>query len=216
MREHYTKTPEGSYKSNHFKKPEDIYLDEYWSSKQNHSTIHEQVNNVREKNELVKEALTQIEPKTILEIACAPGILMGELSETFQTHGIEVDETYKNDIQHLAQSAKLHFGFFPEITKDWQPKRFSNIIALDVFEHVEDGEGFLKECERLLVEGGRLIIQAPIMFEPDVMDEKQFHETEHIWIYDLDHVLTMAVQCGLLLVEYSQWKLGHEQIVFEK
>jgi hypothetical protein len=54
------------------------------------------------------------------------------------------------------------------------------------------------------------------MFEPDVMDEKQFHETEHIWIYSLDHVLTMAGRCGLLLVEYSQWKLGHEQIVFEK
>jgi 2-polyprenyl-3-methyl-5-hydroxy-6-metoxy-1,4-benzoquinol methylase len=216
MREHYTKLPNGSYKSNHFKDPKEIYKDEYWSAKQNHSTIHEQVNNVREKNELVKAALTQIEPKTILEIACAPGILLGELSETFQTHGIEVDESYKNDIQHLAQSAKLHFGFFPEITKDWQPETFSNIIALDVFEHVEDGMAFLKECERLLVEGGRLIIQAPIMFEPDIMDEKQFHETEHIWIYDLDHVLTMAVQCGLLLVEYSQWKLGHEQIVFVK
>ena len=216
MREHYTKTPEGSYKSNHFKKPEDIYLDEYWSSKQNHSTIHEQVNNVREKNELVKEALTNIEPKTILEIACAPGILLGELSETFQTHGIEVDEVYKNDIQHLAQSAKLHFGFFPEITKYWQPETFSNIIALDVFEHVEDGIGFLKECHRLLCEGGRLIIQAPIMFEPDVMDEKQFHETEHIWIYDLDHIINLAKEAGLKVLDMTQWKLGHEQIVFEK
>jgi 2-polyprenyl-3-methyl-5-hydroxy-6-metoxy-1,4-benzoquinol methylase len=216
MREHYTKTPEGSYKSNYFKKPEDIYLDEYWSSKQNHSTIHEQVNNVREKNELVKAALTQIEPNTILEIACAPGILLGELSESFQTHGIEVDETYKNDIQHLAQSAKLHFGFFPEITKDWQPETFSNIIALDVLEHVEDGMAFLKECHRLLCEGGRLIIQAPIMFEPDIMDEKQFHETEHIWIYSLNHLVLMAMSCGLYLKECSQWKLGHEQIVFEK
>jgi 2-polyprenyl-3-methyl-5-hydroxy-6-metoxy-1,4-benzoquinol methylase len=216
MREHYTKTPEGSYKSNYFKKPEDIYLDDYWSAKQSHSTIFEQVNNVREKNELVKEALTKIEPKTILEIACAPGILLGELSETFQTHGIEVDETYKNDIQHLAQSAKLHFGFFPEITQEWEHETFSNIIALDVFEHVEDGMAFLKECERLLVQGGRLIIQAPIMFEPDVMDEKQFHETEHIWIYSLDHVITMAGKCGLMFFDYSQWKLGHEQIVFEK
>jgi 2-polyprenyl-3-methyl-5-hydroxy-6-metoxy-1,4-benzoquinol methylase len=216
MREHYTKLPNGSYKSNHFKDPKEIYTDEYWSAKQNHSTIHEQVNNVREKNELVKEALTNIEPKTILEIACAPGILLGELSETFQTHGIEVDEVYKNDIQHLAQSTKLHFGFFPEITKDWQPETFSNIIALDVFEHVEDGMAFLKECERLLCEGGRLIIQAPIMFEPDVMDEKQFHETEHIWIYDLDHIINLAKEAGLKVLDMTQWKLGHEQIVFVK
>jgi 2-polyprenyl-3-methyl-5-hydroxy-6-metoxy-1,4-benzoquinol methylase len=216
MRGHYTKTPEGSYKSNYFKKPEDIYLDEYWSAKQNHSTIHEQVNNVREKNELVKAALIQIEPKTILEIACAPGILLGELSETFQTHGIEVDDVYKNDIQHLAQSAKLHFGFFPEITKDWQPETFSNIIALDVFEHVEDGEGFLKECERLLVEGGRLIIQAPIMIIPDMMEDIQFHEIEHIWIYDLGHLIQIAESAGFKFIDVESWKLGHEQVIFEK
>jgi 2-polyprenyl-3-methyl-5-hydroxy-6-metoxy-1,4-benzoquinol methylase len=216
MREHYTKTPEGSYKSNHFKKPEDIYLDEYWSSKQNHSTIHEQVFNVTEKNELVKKWITDIEPKRVLEIACAPGILMGDLSANYETHGIEVDERYRHDIQSLCQSSELYFGMFPEISKDFESGIFSNIIALDVFEHIEDGIGFLKECERLLCEGGRLIIQAPIMFEPDVMDEKQFHETEHIWIYSLDHVLTMAGRCGLLLVKYSQWKLGHEQIVFEK
>lgn len=216
MRTHYTKTPEGSYKSNYFGKPESIYTDEYWSAKQNHSTIFEQVNNVREKNELVKKALTDIEPKNILEIACAPGILLGELSANYQTHGIEVDERYRNDIQSLAQSSKLHFGFFPEITKDWEAKTFSNIIALDVFEHVEDGIGFLKECERLLVEGGRLIIQAPIMFEPDVMDEIQFHETEHIWIYDYNHLVEMANQCGLGIKSASQWKLGHEQIVLEK
>jgi 2-polyprenyl-3-methyl-5-hydroxy-6-metoxy-1,4-benzoquinol methylase len=216
MREHYTKLPNGSYKSNHFKKPEDIYLDEYWSSKQNHSTIHEQVNNVREKNELVKAALTQIEPKTILEIACAPGILLGELSETFQTHGIEVDKRYRHDIQSLCQSSELYFGMFPEVSKDFESGIFSNIIALDVFEHVEDGIGFLKECERLLCDGGRLIIQAPIMFEPDVMDEKQFHETEHIWIYDLDHIINLAKEAGLKVLDMTQWKLGHEQIVFEK
>jgi 2-polyprenyl-3-methyl-5-hydroxy-6-metoxy-1,4-benzoquinol methylase len=216
MREHYTKTPEGSYKSNHFQKPEDIYLDEYWSAKQNHSTISEQVNNVREKNELVKAALTQIEPKVVLEIACAPGILLNDLHPEFETYGIEVDQCYRDDIQGIAFNAKLYFGFFPEITKHWKSEFCSNIIALDVFEHVEDGLGFLKECERLLCEGGRLIIQAPIMFEDDVMDEKQFHEIEHIWIYDVNHLVAMANQCNLGFVSMTQWKLGHEQIVFEK
>jgi 2-polyprenyl-3-methyl-5-hydroxy-6-metoxy-1,4-benzoquinol methylase len=216
MREHYTKTPEGSYKSNHFKKPEDIYLDEYWSAKQNHSTIHEQVFNVTEKNELVKAALTNIEPKRVLEIACAPGILMGDLSANYETHGIEVDERYKQDIQSLCQSTELYFGLFPEVSKDFESGIFSNIIALDVFEHVEDGMAFLKECHRLLVQGGRLIIQAPIMFEPDVMDEKQFHETEHIWIYDVRHVIDMATDLGFKVKSLSSWKLGHEQIVFEK
>lgn len=216
MREHYTKLPNGSYKSNHFKDPKEIYTDEYWSAKQNHSTIHEQVFNVTEKNELVKKWITDIEPKRILEIACAPGILMGDLSANYETHGIEVDERYRSDIQSLCQSTELYFGLFPEVSKDWESCIFSNIIALDVLEHVEDGEGFLKECERLLVDGGRLIIQAPIMFEPDVMDEKQFHEIEHIWIYDIDHLITIAGRCGFLVVDFESWKIGHEQVTFEK
>lgn len=216
MRKHYTKLPNGSYKSNHFKDPKEIYTDEYWSAKQNHSTIHEQVFNVREKNELVKKWITPIQPKRILEIACAPGILLGDLSAEYETHGIEVDERYRADIQSLCQATELYFGLFPEVSKDWESGIFSNIIALDVFEHVEDGIGFLKECERLLVEGGRLIIQAPIMFEPDVMDEIQFHEIEHIWIYDYNHLIELANQCGLGVKGVDRWKLGHEQIIFEK
>jgi 2-polyprenyl-3-methyl-5-hydroxy-6-metoxy-1,4-benzoquinol methylase len=216
MREHYTKLPNGSYKSNYFKDPKEIYTDEYWSAKQNHSTIHEQVFNVTEKNELVKKWITDIEPKRILEIACAPGILMGDLSANYETHGIEVDERYRHDIQSLCQSTELYFGLFPEVSKDWESGIFSNIIALDVLEHVEDGEGFLKECERLLVEGGRLIIQAPIMYIPDVMDEIQFHEIEHIWIYDLSHLIEIAESAGFYLVNCESWKLGHEQVIFQK
>lgn len=216
MRKHYTKLPNGSYKSNYFKDPREIYTDEYWSAKQNHSTIHEQVFNVREKNELVKKWITPIQPKRILEIACAPGILLGDLSSEYETHGIEVDERYRADIQSLCQSTELYFGLFPEVSKDWESGIFSNIIALDVLEHVEDGYGFLKECNRLLVEGGRLIIQAPIMFEPDVMDEIQFHEIEHIWIYDYNHLIELANKCGLGVKGVERWKLGHEQIIFEK
>lgn len=216
MRKHYTKLPNGSYKSNYFKDPKEIYTDEYWSPKQNHSTIHEQVFNVREKNELVKKWIAPIQPKRILEIACAPGILLGDLSSEYETHGIEVDERYRADIQSLCQSTQLYFGLFPEVTKDWESGIFSNIIALDVLEHVEDGEGFLKECQRLLVDGGRLIIQAPIMFETDVMDEIQFHEIEHIWIYDYRHLIELADNCGFKLKGTASWKSGHEQIIFEK
>jgi 2-polyprenyl-3-methyl-5-hydroxy-6-metoxy-1,4-benzoquinol methylase len=216
MREHYTKTPEGSYKSNHFKDPKEIYKDEYWSSKQNHSTIAEQVNNVREKNELVKKCITDIEPKRILEIACAPGILLGDLSEEFKCTGIEIDERYKNDIQGLAKDSDLHFGFFPEVTGNWESEQFSNIIALDVIEHIEDGKGFLEECHRLLVNGGRLIIQAPMILEDGLYEERMFHEIEHIWIYDINHMKDMLIEQEFKIVSVERFVLGHEQIVAEK
>ena len=216
MKSHYTQLANGSYKSNHFAKPEDIYYNEYWSPKMNHSTIYEQVGNVLDKNVLVKKALTKIEPKKVLEIACAPGILLGDLSSEFKCTGIEIDERYKNDIQYLAQSADLHFGFFPEITGNWESEQFSNIIALDVIEHIEDGEGFIEECNRLLVEGGRLIIQAPMILEDGQMEEHMFHEIEHIWIYNIEHMKEMLIQSGFTIVSVDRWKVGHEQIVAQK
>jgi 2-polyprenyl-3-methyl-5-hydroxy-6-metoxy-1,4-benzoquinol methylase len=216
MKSHYTQLENGSYKSNHFHKPEDIYYNEYWSPKMNHSTIYEQVGNVLDKNVLVKKALTKIEPKKVLEIACAPGILLGDLSSEFKCTGIEIDERYKNDIQYLAQSADLHFGFFPEITGNWESEQFSNIIALDVIEHIEDGKGFLEECNRLLVKGGRLIIQAPMILEDGQMEEHMFHEIEHIWIYNINHMKEMLIQSGFTIVSVDRWKVGHEQIVAQK
>lgn len=216
MKEHYTKLDNGSYKSNYFSKPEDIYYNDYWSPNMNHSTIHQQVGNVVEKNVLVKNALTHIEPKKVLEIACAPGILLGDLSGEFKCTGIEIDERYRHDIQSLAQSADLHFGFFPEITGNWESEQFSNIIALDVIEHIEDGKGFLEECNRLLVNGGRVIIQAPMILEDGIMEERMFHEIEHIWIYDINHMKQMLIEAGFIIISVDRWKVGHEQIVAEK
>jgi 2-polyprenyl-3-methyl-5-hydroxy-6-metoxy-1,4-benzoquinol methylase len=216
MKSHYTQLENGSYKSNHFHKPEDIYYNDYWSPNMNHSTIHQQVGNVVEKNVLVKNTLTKIEPKKVLEIACAPGILLGDLSKEFKCTGIEIDERYKNDIQGLAKDSDLHFGFFPEVTGNWESEQFSNIIALDVIEHIEDGKGFLEECHRLLVNGGRLIIQAPMILDDGQMEERMFHEIEHIWIYDINHMKDMLIEQGFSIISVERWKVGHEQIVAEK
>jgi cyclopropane fatty-acyl-phospholipid synthase-like methyltransferase len=160
--------------------------------------------------------LTKIEPKKVLEIACAPGILLGDLSSEFKCTGIEIDERYKNDIQGLAKNSDLHFGFFPEITGNWESEQFSNIISLDVIEHIEDGKGFIEECHRLLVNGGRLIIQAPMILEDGQMEERMFHEIEHIWIYHINHMKHMLVEAGFIPISVERFKVGHEQIVAEK
>jgi cyclopropane fatty-acyl-phospholipid synthase-like methyltransferase len=205
----------GTYKSTAWSNPVDIYNDDYWDG-QKHSTIEGQVPNVTGKNELVKAQITDIEPKTILEIACAPGILMGDLGIEYKTVGIEVDERYKAEIQKLAPRTELMFGFFPEVTKDLKAKSFSNIIALDVIEHVLDGDAFLKECNRLLVKNGVLVIQAPIMLEDGIMDDKAFHYIEHIWIYSIQHITELLKANGFKVTNIDRWKPMHEQITAKK
>lgn len=206
----YILTPEGSYKSTAFENPIDIYTDNYWSSHRNHSTIEEQKANVVDKNQMV---LQQVIDGPVLEIACAPGTLLGRLKRNgHDCIGIEVDPQYKYDLRNNAMCA-IHFGLFPEVTKDWFGQFFNNIIALDVIEHVEDGSAFLLECNRLLKPGGVLIIQAPIVLNDGLMDDEMFHYIEHIWIYSINHFQSLLEENGFAMKSVKRWKVGHEQVV---
>lgn len=216
MKRHYIKTREGSYKSNCFGNPQEIYLDNYWSNENNRSTIHQQIGNVQEKNELVKKELRYI--GKFLEIACAPGLLMRDVSEYYESvTGIEVDPKFISQIKEIAPNSEIIEGYFPAVTAHLDDNLFHDIVALDVIEHVEDGQGFVNECSRLLVSGGKLIIQAPILMSNEYeLPEHQFNEIEHIWIYHIDHLKAMARKAGMAHVSSSVWKAGHEQVTFIK
>jgi 2-polyprenyl-3-methyl-5-hydroxy-6-metoxy-1,4-benzoquinol methylase len=200
-----------SYKSKVFGNPQDIYTDNYWSTPIR-SSIDEQVSNVVDKNRLVIENLNHIEPKSNLEIACSPGVLLGEMFADFKCTGIEVDSKYKEQIEKYSKGAVLYFGFFPEISKEWESNQYSNIIALDVFEHIEDSNGFLKECNRLMVKEGHLIIQSPIILEDGQMDDKMFNGLEHIWIYGIQDLKQLLNEHGFKVLKVDRHIIGHEQI----
>jgi 2-polyprenyl-3-methyl-5-hydroxy-6-metoxy-1,4-benzoquinol methylase len=212
----YIQLDNGTYKSTAYDKPENIYMDDYWSSNRDHSTIQQQVGNVVEKNELVKQHLFKAGKKAILEIACAPGILLDHLSGEYRTVGIEIDARYEQDIKNLSNGSELHFGYFPQVTKEWEGEQFSNIIGLDVIEHVEQGLEFLQECHRLLEKGGHCIIQAPIILEDGIMDERAFHYIEHIFIYSIEHISQLANEAGFDVIDIDRYKPMHEQIVLRK
>jgi 2-polyprenyl-3-methyl-5-hydroxy-6-metoxy-1,4-benzoquinol methylase len=215
MRADYEQVLEGSYKSLKYKEPKDLYFNDYWSHARKHSTIHEQQWNVADKNKLVIRDLTKILPRNVLEIACAPGLLLQTLAPVFSCVGIEVDPANKEAIQTIASKAELHFGFFPDVTKNWPGSQFSNIVALDVLEHVEDGIGFLRECWRLLVPQGHLIIQAPLILQDGLQEPDYMFGAadEHIGIYDIKHLTAMLRTVGFELLRIDRWKLEHEHIV---
>ena len=205
-----------SYKSKVFGNPQEIYTDNYWSTSIR-SSIDQQVSNVVDKNRLVLENLNHIKPKMNLEIACSPGILLAEMSNLgFKCLGIEVDEKYKEQIQKYSKDAELHFGFFPQVAAEWGSEQFSNIIALDVFEHIEDSNTFLSECNRLMVKGGHLIIQSPIILEDGQMDDKMFNGLEHIWIYGIADLHEICQNKGFKVIDIQRHKVGHEQITAKK
>jgi cyclopropane fatty-acyl-phospholipid synthase-like methyltransferase len=208
----------GSFKSN-LSQNNDIYYDKYWSHEKGHSTLEEQKYNVESyqyKGISKNDKVLQYCPggEKVLEIACAPGNLLKRLNEKYlHVDGIEVDPRYKHEIQKNAGTLpNIFFGIFPEITENWQ-EQYDLIIALDLFEHVEDSIGFVNECYRLLGKHGRLILMLPIY-----NDEKpcidMFCPEEHIWIYTREAISKLLSKFNLIV--YDTWRPGHDIVIAYK
>ena len=202
-----------------------IYSDGYWEHDKGHSTIEEQIYNVDEisingftKNGLVLKYCSQrriTSDSSVLEIACAPGILLYRLRTYFAAvDGIEVDPANKEKILKIAgDNAHLSFGYFPEISQGWKVK-YDAIIALDVFEHVEDGPAFINECYRLLKPGGFLMLMLPVDFEDCKVPDRMFAHEEHNWIYS-DKAIK-GLLSGFDEIVFDKWAEGHDLIVSYK
>ena len=202
-----------------------IYSDGYWTSEKGHSTLEEQIYNVNEiqingftKNDLVLKYCSErriTSNSSVLEIACAPGILLKRLNNYFHAvDGIEVDPANKEQISEIAGTdTHVVIGNFPEISQGWKVK-YDAIIALDVFEHVEDGPAFINECCRLIKSGGMLILMLPIDFENCHAPEKMFAPVEHNWIYSEKAI--RGLLSGFDKIVFDKWTEGHDLIVSYK
>lgn len=168
--------------------PSTIYNDGYWD-RQGFSNLREQVYNVSQFQS--EDGRTKIEAVMkhagkgthALELACAPGSLLKVLRENYDhVVGVEVDRRYRAPMLDIAQgSAALVFGMFPEVSKYWPSESFDLITALDLFEHIEDGEAFMAEVLRLLKPDGRVILMSPFQTK-EPLDAGQFCP-EHIFLY---------------------------------
>lgn len=198
--------------------PDDVYASGYWD-KPDHSTIREQVHNVAvHQNE---EGLTKIQSvlqhspggTAALEIGCAPGSLLLALKEKYErVVGIDYDSSYRADILDISQgSAALTFGSFPEVSQKWSAESYDLICAMDVLEHIEDGEKFMAEVLRLLKPTGTVVLMGPFLFADGVSRESDQHP-EHVWIYSQQFLRDWFSE-GFNEVDFDRWQSGHEIVI---
>jgi len=201
--------------------PESIYGSNYWTHENGRSTLKEQVYNVNEhkengltKNEFVLRSIEVQCRKDALELGCAPGILLKHLKEISgfdEVFGIEADPTTENDLRELGErTANLHFGYFPYVTKEWKDKRFDLIIGLDIFEHAHKPFEFLAECARLLKVNGQLLLMGPFREIGEMLEDRFFTPTEHVYIWPRLELTKMLCEVGLTEVKWSKWTGGHD------
>jgi 2-polyprenyl-3-methyl-5-hydroxy-6-metoxy-1,4-benzoquinol methylase len=207
--------------------PSQVYADSYWS-REGHSNIHEQVYNVSQfQNEagetkigsVLKHIPTHspVSDLDALEIACAPGAMLGKLSEMFHhANGVEYSDQYEAEIRANAgdRKARLIFGPFPDSTKDELSGYYDFICAMDFLEHIEDGQAVMDETKRLLADGGTAAFMSPFLFCDGLFREQDRHP-EHIWLYSHRYLQEWL---GSLFseVKFDRFLVGHELVILKK
>lgn len=212
----------GTYHSNMLKSREELYEKGYWSSSSGRSSIDEQVQNlicIPEGATISKvdKILSEVNPNTwVLEIGCAPGILMKKMVENkCMVFGIEPDEKNLPPIRLIAGSKpSIVNGYFPDC---WEHDHdvFDHIVGMDVVEHIEDYKEFIEAAKRLLVKGGTFIFMSPILYEDGLFRERDFIPHEHAWIFSKEYLENYL---GRLFssVKFDRWIVGHEVVICTK
>lgn len=212
----------GSYHSIAQVSPKVMYEDNpYWGDGTGRSGLPDQCENLLSTDECgiskIDRVLQFVPHGTrVLEIACAPGILLKKLSEKYsEAYGIEPCGGYVDFICFKAPKAKVIQGYFPEVTKSIPRWSFDCVVGMDVMEHCDDYIEYFIEAFRLLKEGGTMITMSPIILEDGFIKESDFRPMEHCWIFTKKFLEPFLKQY-FREVKFTRWIVGHEIIICKK
>ena len=97
----------------------------------------------------------------ILDVGCGAGQVVGKLTEAgYEAHGIDVSEPNIDRARKFSDRCQLYDGR----RLPFDDGHFASVGALNVLEHVEEPEAFIKELVRVTVPEGRLVISSPNFF----------------------------------------------------
>lgn len=127
------------------------------------------------RQELVKNLLSQSQPKKILDIGCGTGETLTFLKSKFPQSalfGVDISsEAVRFTIKrgHTAKKADA-------LNLPFKDNSFDAVLLLDVIEHIENDSGVIKEAKRVLKPDGIIVLTAPaLQFIWSAHDDNQGH-----------------------------------------
>ena len=143
--------------------------------------------------------------KIVADIGCAGGSFLDFVSGAAdKVIGIEPTSAYHGI---LLEKGHHVYAYANDALEDFE-NTVDVVTSFDVIEHVENPVTFLKECHRLLVPGGRIIIGTPT--EQPVMRmalgaeyDRFLFSTQHLWILNKESLELSARQAGFKNIHVS-------------
>jgi len=93
-----------------------------------------------------------------LDVGCGVGQVVARLTEAgYEAYGVDVSEPNIERARKFSERCRLYDGKklpFPD-------QHFASVGALNVLEHVEEPEAFIKEIVRVTQTGGRIVLSSP-------------------------------------------------------
>ncbi len=139
----------------------------------------------------------------LLEVGCGAGYLSGEMSRS----GLDVVAAdISPDAARFTRRRGARDAMVLDATRPWPfaVESFDTVLLLDVLEHLEDDVTALKQAERTLRPGGRVILTVPahgVLFSP--WDAMVGHERR----YARRRLKWAARQAGLKPLRLTAWNL---------
>ena len=135
--------------------------------------------------------------RNLLDVGCSSGVFLDLAKKNdWITHGVELntkEAEYAASKQH-----EVYTELLENITFN---KKFDLITMWDVFEHLKDGEFYLKHMKSLLNKKGVVFLQIPSSdsLATKILREKcnMFDGLEHVNLYGLETITKLANKCGL-------------------
>jgi len=139
-------------------------------------------------------------PCDVVEVGCAPGVLLAELSQKgYRCSGVEPRSSTAEWIRRTSHVNVIE-GIFPEI----QIPKCDLFVSFDVAEHTPTPVAFWLGISDVLNPGGIAIIQTPIErsdYADPFKDRRDFLDgVQHLYLYTDKSVQKLTVLAGLELL----------------
>lgn len=97
----------------------------------------------------------------VLDVGCGAGQVIHQLTEAgYEAYGVDVSEPNIQKARRFTERAIMYDGR----TLPFESAYFGSAGALNVLEHVEEPEAFVREIVRVVRPGGRVVLSSPNFF----------------------------------------------------